>query len=75
MLQALSRNRLSGLAQKIAPIKQAMQNPQALLQMMGPQYAQIQSLIAANGGDAQKAFYNLANQMGVDPQEVLNALK
>ena len=40
-----------------------------------PQYAQVQKLIQESGGNAQQAFYNLAGQMGVDPNEILNALK
>ena len=80
MMQVLSQNRLSGLAQKIQPIKQAYNmirsagNPAMLMQQI-PQYSQAQKIIADNGGDAQKAFYNLANQMGLDPNEILNALK
>ena len=78
MMAALNQNRLSGL---IAPIKQMMQsavNPQVVIQQMAqrnPQVMQIQKLISDNGGDAQRAFYSLANQMGVDPNEVINALK
>ena len=81
MLGMLNTNRLSSL---IAPIKQTMNmirtagNPQMMMQQMlqnNPQYAQVQRLISDNGGDAQKAFYTLANQMGINPEEILNALK
>lgn len=81
MLGMLNRNMLTG---QMAPIKnmvnmaRAAGNPQIMIQKMlqsNPQYAQVQKLIADNGGDAQKAFYSLANQMGVDPNEILNALK
>ena len=84
MLGALSQSRLSGLMGQIGPIKQAMNmvrssgNPQMMMQQMlgnNPQYAQVQKLISENGGDAQKAFYSLANQMGIDPQSVIDALK
>lgn len=69
---------------QVAPIKNMMQairaaqNPQmALSQMMqrNPQYSQVMNIIQQNGGDAQKAFYSLANQLGVDGNEVLNMLK
>ena len=84
MLGVLSQSRLSGLTNQIASIKQAMNtvrsagNPQMMLQQIlgnNPQYAQVQKLISDNGGDAQRAFYSLANQMGIDPNEVLNALR
>lgn len=84
MLAALSRNKLSGLAQKIQPIKQAFNmvqsagNPQMMAQQMlgnNPQFAQAQKIIADNGGDAQKAFYATAQKMGIDPNDILNALK
>lgn len=84
MMAILNSGKLSNLAQMAAPIKQTMNmvraagNPQMMMmQMLGnnPQYAQAQKLIQESGGDAQKAFYSLANQMGVDPNEVINALK
>lgn len=73
MMAVLSQGRL-------APLKQAMQmaNPQMMLQQMlgqNPNYARAQQLIQQAGGDPQKAFYDLANQMGVDPNEILSALK
>ena len=84
MMAMLNSGKLSNLAQMVAPYKQAFNmirasgNPNMMIQQMlgnNPQYAQIQKLIADNGGDPQKAFYNLANQMGVDPNEVINAFK
>lgn len=69
---------------QIAPIKNMMQmvrsaaNPQMALQQMmanNPQYAQLQSIINANGGDAQKAFYAQAKQLGVNGDEIINMLK
>lgn len=40
-----------------------------------PNYPQAVQLVQQNGGDAQKAFYSLANQMGVDPQQILDVFK
>ena len=73
MLQALNSGRI---AQTIAPIKRAMNmmNPQTAL-MQNPNYQRAMQLVQQNGGDAQKAFYALANQYGLDPAEILNALK
>ena len=62
---------------QITPIKnmlQSVRNPQAMLQQM-PQYKQVMQLVNDNGGDAKKAFYNLADQMGVDTEQILDMLK
>lgn len=80
----LSRNRLAGLSEQIAPIKNLMQqvraaqNPQAMMtQIMqqNPQYAQLAQIIQQSGGDPQKAFYAMAQKMGVNGDEIINMLK
>lgn len=80
----LNQSKMGGLLNQIQPIKQAMQmvraasNPSAALNQMlanNPNYQQITKLINDNGGNAEKAFYSLAEQMGIDPQQVLDALK
>ena len=59
------------------PFRNAMnmaQNPQAMLGqalMQNPQLKQVMDYVNANGGDAKAAFYKLAGEMGVDPEEVL----
>ena len=84
MLQALNSSRMAGLADRIAPIKQTMNlirnagNPQAMMQQMmqnNPQYTQAMQLIQENGGDAQKAFYALADRLGVDGDTIVQALR
>ena len=53
-------------------------DPQAMLNRIlqsNPQYQQINQLINQAGGDPRKAFYDLARQRGVDPNDVLNMLK
>ena len=68
------------LGTNIGAIKQMMNsvryasNPQAMLQQM-PQYNQIMQIIQDNGGDAQKAFYAMADKMGIDGNEIINILK
>lgn len=80
----LSRNRLAGLSQQIAPVKnllqqvRAAQNPQAMLtQIMqqNPQYAQLSQIIQQSGGDPKTAFYNMAQQLGVNGDDIINMLK
>lgn len=53
----------------------ASSNPnQAMQQMLSsnPQFQNVMGYINQNGGDARTAFYNMAAQMGVDPNTVLN---
>ena len=45
-----------------------------MLQQM-PQYKQVMDYVNANGGDAESAFYAKAKEMGIDPEEVLKAMR
>lgn len=80
ILQAIQQTNLSGA---LAPARQALQmiraaqNPQAALQTImqkSPYYTQAQKLIAQAGGDANKAFRDLAKQNGLDPESILRDL-
>ena len=81
MLAMLNQNRM---AQNLQPIKNMMNmlrsagNPQMMLQQMtaqNPQMRQVMDLVQQNGGNAKQAFYKLAEQKGVNPDEILNMLK
>ena len=53
-------------------------NPQALLMQMmqnNPNVKQAMEIVQQYGGDAEKAFYALAEQKGINPQEILDLLK
>lgn len=53
-------------------------NPTALIVQMAqsnPQMKQVTDLIAQNDGNAQKAFLELCNKQGMDPQEILALFK
>ena len=52
-------------------------DPRAIMRQMSntPQMQEAQRLISNAGGNAQKAFYELARQKGVDPNEILTMLK
>ena len=75
ILQALNATKAS----QFSRMMQAMRgNPQALLSQLSqnnPNMQRVNQLIQQNGGDARKAFYSLANQMGVNPDDVLSMLK
>ena len=55
------------------------QNPQMLLNQMfmnNPKMKEITDLVNGNyGGDWQKAFYAVAQQKGVDPNDILNMMR
>ena len=81
MLQTLSQNRIQ---QSLLPIKKMMSlvksagNPQMMMQQMmsqNPQMKQALDYVNQNGGDAKEAFYKLANESGVNPDEIINMLK
>ena len=80
MLTNLNQSRIT---QTLSPIKQMMQtlkaagNPQMMLTQMAsqnPQLKQVIEYVNANGGDAKSAFYKMANEKGVDPNEIIRQL-
>ena len=80
MLQNLNQSQIN---QSLAPVKNMLNmvrsagNPQMMLnQMIGqnPQMKQVMEYINANGGDPKTAFYKLAQEKGVDPNEILRQL-
>ena len=52
-------------------------NPAELLQSFASRNPQVKQILdfVQSGGNAREAFYKRAQEMGVDPNEVLNALK
>lgn len=53
-------------------------NPQAMVNQLiqnNPNYSKIQEIGKQYNGDYQKAFYEEAKKMGIDPNEFLNGLK
>ena len=54
------------------------QNPQMALQTLmqnNPQIQNVMNIVRQNGGDPKTAFYNLAQQKGVDPNQILEMLR
>ena len=65
------------IKQMIGMIK-AAGNPQQLLNQLmatNPNMKQAMEIVRQYGGDANKAFYEIAKQKGIDPQEILDLLK
>lgn len=56
----------------------AAQNPQAMLNqlmMNNPNMKQVMDIVNQYGGDSMKAFYAVAEQNGINPQDILDMLK
>ena len=81
ILQQLGRNQMS---KGMGPIKQMMnmvraaKDPQAMLNMLAmqnPQLKQVMDIVQKHGGDPMAAFKATAEEMGVNPDEIMNMLK
>lgn len=67
-----------GQIKNMMQMVKAAKNPQAMMQMMAqqnPQISQVMNFVQQNGGDPKTAFYKLAEQRGVNPDEVLQMLR
>ena len=67
-----------GQIKNMMSVVRAAQNPQAAMEAMArqnPQLRQAYEYINANGGDPKQAFYKRAQEMGVDPNEIINMIK
>ena len=50
-------------------------NPQAMIQSMAQNNPQLQQILSQYGGDPKQAFYGLAKQNGINPDEILGMFK
>ena len=74
---AKSNPMMSQIKQMMGMINSAG-NPQAMMNQMltsNPQFKQVMDLINQSGGDPRKAFYALAEQKGIDPNDILSMMK
>ena len=72
-----SSPQMNNISNTINMLKTAS-NPSLMLQQLSannPQVQQAMQVVQKFGGDPQKAFYETAKQMGVDPNEILRQLK
>ena len=73
----LQRMNINQVRQMINMFK-GVNNPQALLQSMiakNPQLQSVMNYINQNGGNPKDAFYKMAQEKGIDPEEILQMLK
>ena len=78
ILQQLGGLRIPPQIRQMINMVKSSGNPQALLAQLAqtnPNMKQVMEIIRQYGGDANKAFYAIAEQNGIDPQEILNLLK
>lgn len=70
------RGNLGQIKQMVASLR-AMKDPQTAMQHMmtqNPQMKQAMEYVNANGGNAKEAFYKLAKEQGINPQEIEQAI-
>ena len=81
ILRGLTQNRVTNSISQVRNMFNSIKsvgNPQMMLQQMmskNPNIKNAMDYIQQNGGDAKTAFYKMAEEMGVDPNSVLNGLK
>lgn len=71
-----AQNNQNGITSAFRMLQMAS-NPMAYLKSLysDSQIGQVMNVVQQNGGDARQAFYNLAKQKGVDPNDILNQLR
>ena len=78
LMQLAKNNPMLGQIKQMMSAVRTTQNPQAMLNQMvmnNPNLKQVMDFINQSGGDPQKAFYALAEQKGINPQDILDMLK
>ena len=78
ILQQLGGVRISPQVRDMINMIKSAGNPQMLLNQImqtNPALGQIMEIVKQYGGDANKAFYAVAEQNGINPQDILNMLK
>jgi len=78
LLQLAKNNPMMGQIKQMMGMVKSAQNPQAMLNqlaMNNPKLKQAMDLVNQHGGDVGKALSATAQQMGIDPNEIINMLK
>lgn len=84
MMGVLNQNRFGGMISQIKQIKQrigslqSLGNPQAALNQLmsqNPQMRQAMQYVQQNGGDPKQAMIKLAQEQGLDPQSIFDAIR
>lgn len=79
ILQQIAKSSpMMGTIKNMMSMVSGAQNPNMMISQLmnsNPQMKQVMDLINSAGGDPKRAFYELAQQKGVDPQEILDMMK
>ena len=78
LIQLARANPMMGQIKQMMSMLRSAQNPSAMLNQMvmsNPQIKQVMDIVQKHGGDPMKAFYAVAEEKGVDPNEILNMLR
>lgn len=67
-------NQIKNITQMIRNSKDP-KNTLNILLTQNPQMQQVMNYVNQNGGNAQEAFYKLAKERGVNPEDVLSLFK
>lgn len=74
---AMSSPAMGQIKQMIGMVK-AAQNPQAMINQMmmnNPNMKRVMQIVNQYGGDANRAFQEMAQQNGINPQEIMDMMK
>lgn len=77
ILQTLGNQNLGQIKSMINMVKSAG-NPQAMMNQLiqtNPQIRNVMNYVNQNGGDPKRAFYQMAQQKGVNPDEILKLFR
>ena len=77
ILQQLTKNQANPIKQMMQMVN-ASRDPQGMIRQMmmnNPRMQQVMQIVNQHGGDPKQAFYEIAREKGVDPDEILNMLK
>ena len=77
ILQTIGNQNLGQIRSMINLVKSAG-NPQAMMSQLvqtNPQMRNVMNYINQSGGDPKRAFYRMAQERGVDPDEILNMIR
>ena len=78
ILQQLGGLRISPQVKQMIAMVKSAGNPQLMINQImqtNPALGQIMGIVKEYGGDANKAFYDIAEKNGIDPQEIMNLLR
>lgn len=78
LVQLARSNPMMGQIKQMMTMLRTAHNPTAMLNQMvtsNPQLKQVMDIVQQHGGDSMKAFYAVAKEKGIDPNEILDMLK